>query len=292
MVGRKAQDEPAPRTETQGTRPRVMAVTSGKGGVGKTNLVAGLARAYADMGLKVLIFDADLGLANVDILFGMRPAWNIGHVLKGEKRLAEVVVQPEEGIRIIPGGTGTSELTSLTEGQKLALLSEFDSWEEAADIVLVDTGAGISGNVTYFNLAADECVVIATPEPTSITDAYAMMKVMAQEHGHRHFRLVVNMARSVKEAKRVFFTLSQASERFLDSVVIEYAGHIPHDELLPKAVLAKTSVVKRYPGAEASKRIRALAKVLVQAPPRSDGVGNIKFFMQRLVGHMQRDTEV
>lgn len=269
--------------QPEGDRPRVIAVTSGKGGVGKTNLVGNLARAYAAMGKEVLILDADLGLANIDILFGVRPAFNIGHVIRGEKRLEEVMVSPADRIRIIPAGSGISSLTQLTEGEKLSLLGEFEASEIRADIVLIDTGAGISQNVIYFNLAADECILVATPEPTSITDVYAMMKVMVTEHGYKHFKLLVNMVNNKKEAKQVFLTLSQAASRFLTGVVLEFGGFIPHDPYLRKAVLDRKTVMTAYPQTEASRQIRSIAKTLLNTPVRHDSEGTIKFFMKRFV---------
>ncbi|TWI72399.1 flagellar biosynthesis protein FlhG [Desulfobotulus alkaliphilus] len=262
-------------------QPRVIAVSSGKGGVGKTNLVGNLARAFAGMGKEVLILDADLGLANIDILFGIRPAFHIGHVLNGEKTLNEVMVSPADRIRIIPAGSGTSGLTHLTEGQKLTLLGEFEDANLKADVVLIDTGAGISKNVLYFNLAADECLLVATPEPTSITDAYAMMKVMTAEHGARHFKLVVNMVSSVKEAKQVFLTLNQAAERFLTGAVLEYMGHISMDPMLRRSVQERKTVFTAYPRAECSQQIAKLAKVLVSAPRRHDTEGSIRLFFKR-----------
>lgn len=282
ISGQGVQRRPLASLASEG-QPRVIAVTSGKGGVGKTNLTASLARAFAEMGKEVLIVDADLGLANMDILFGIRPPFHIGHVLNGEKSLEEVLVSPSERIRILPAGSGTSELTQLTEGQKLTLLGEFEALDLAADVVLVDTGAGISKNVLYFNLAADECLLVATAEPTSITDAYAMMKVMSVEHGARHFKLLVNMVSSVKEAKQVFLTLNQAAGRFLDGVVLEYAGHVSQDPLLRKSVQERKTVLTAYPQAECSKQIRNLAKVLLKSPRRHDGEGNIKLFMKRFV---------
>ncbi|MCG8566847.1 MAG: MinD/ParA family protein, partial [Desulfobacterales bacterium] len=197
------------------TYPKVIAVTSGKGGVGKTNVVGNLAVAMSRRGARVAIIDADVGLANVDILFNLRPDYNIRHVISSEKTLQEVMIKSEHGIDIIPGGSGFADLTQLDEGEKFTLLSEFETLADQADIILVDTGAGISSNVLYFNAACDECLVIATTEPTSITDAYALMKVMSQEYGTRHFRLVVNMVDSEADGKRVYASLSNALTKFL-----------------------------------------------------------------------------
>lgn len=263
--------------------PHVISVTSGKGGVGKTNLVGNLAVAFSKLGKRVLILDADLGLANIDIIFGLRPEFNIGHVLSGEKELSEIVVETESGIRIIPAGSGLEDLTALTEGQKLHLLSEFEALEDVVDIVLIDTGAGISSNVIYFNLAADECIVVATHEPTSITDAYAMMKVMCNHHGARRYKLIVNMVKNEKEAKQVYLTLSQAVDRFLNNAVIEYLGYIPRDEKLREAVLNRKTIMDLYPDSPASKGIFDKAEKILKMQKSFDASGNVKFFMKRFV---------
>ena len=266
--------------------PRVIAITSGKGGVGKTNIVASLAVALSKLGQKVLILDADLGLANIDIIFGVRPEYNISHVISGEKSLAEIILEVRPQVRIIPAGSGFENLTALTEGQKLHLLSEFEALDGEADFVLIDTGAGISSNVLYFNLAADECVVIATHEPTSITDAYAMMKVMSISHGMRRYKLLVNMVKDESEAKQVYLALSQALDRFLKGSVLEYLGAIPQDEKLKSAVLNRKPVMEKYPEAPSSLRIFSQAKAFMNTPSPLDGGGNMKFFMQRFLTHL------
>jgi flagellar biosynthesis protein FlhG len=260
---------------------RVLSVTSGKGGVGKTNIVAGLALALTDLGHKVLILDADLGLANIDIVFGVHPKYNIGHVLSGEKGLQEIIVDGPKGIRIIPAGSGFVNLTHLTDGQKLSLLGEFEALEDAFDFFLIDTGAGISTNVTYFNLAADECIVVVTGEPTSVTDAYAMIKVMSTEHGEKRFKLLMNMVTDEKEAKNVYLNLCQAADRFLNGVVLEYMGYIPLDSKVRQAVLNRKSFLDLYPQTLASKKLRQVASELSESPRRVDVNGNIKFFMKR-----------
>lgn len=263
--------------------PRVISVTSGKGGVGKTNIVGNLAVSFARQGKKVLIFDADLGLANIDIIFGLNPTYHMGHVINGEKSLAEIMVDGPEGIRIIPAGSGLSDLTNLTEGQKLNLLSEFESLDESIDVFLIDTGAGISSNVIYFNLAADESIIVVTDEPTSITDAYAMIKVMATQHGTRYFKLLINMVNNIKSAKAVYSNLSQVADRFLNGVLLEYIGFVPGDPMLKQAVLHRRTVVDIYPEAESSKSFRSLAVDILNSPRRYDSDGNIKFFLKRFI---------
>jgi len=262
--------------------PRVISITSGKGGVGKTNIVCNLAIAFSRLGKKVLVLDADLGLANVDILYNLNPLYNIKHVINGEKKLSDIMIDGPEGIRIIPAGSGLSDLTDLTEGQKLNLLSEFESLDETMDIFLIDTGAGISSNVIYFNLAADECIVVATDEPTSLTDAYAMIKVMSNKYGLKYFKLLVNMA-DEKQAESVFLSMSQAVERFLSHVFIDYIGSIPADNLLKQALVKRKTILELYPDAKASGFFSNLAKSLLKNPPRPYDSGNIKFFLKRFI---------
>lgn len=274
---------PSVSQEAAGNPPRVISVTSGKGGVGKTNIVGNLAMALVRQGKKVVILDADLGLANIDIIFSIHPAYNIGHVVSGERTLSEIIIEGPEGIRIIPAGSGFVQLTHLTEGQKLTLLSEFEALEDQLDVLLIDTSAGISQNVLYFNLAADDCVITATSEPTSITDAYAMMKVMSTEHGTKHFKLLVNMVGDEKEAKSVYLNLSQATDRFLNDVVVEYVGYIPNDELMKKALKKRKTVMELYPEADSSRMIKKLAKEISDWPRRYDSEGNIKFFLKRYI---------
>ena len=261
--------------------PRVIAVTSGKGGVGKTNVVGNLAIVLAQLGNRILILDADLGLANLDIIFGVHPEFNIGHVLSGEKDLTQVMVEGRPGIRIIPAGSGFVNLTQLTDGHKLSLLSEFEVLEDDFDYFLIDTGAGISTNVTYFNLAADECIIVVTPEPTSVTDAYAMIKVMSTQYGEKHFKLLMNMVKDEKEAKNVFLNLGNAADRFLSGVVLEYCGYIPRDEKVSASVMQQKPFVELFPDAPASQGIFRAARRLSEAPQRMDANGNIKFFVKR-----------
>jgi flagellar biosynthesis protein FlhG len=270
--------------------PRVIAVTSGKGGVGKTNIVGNLAIAFARMGKKILIIDADLGLANIDIIFNLRPRYNISHVINGEKQLSEVWVETPEKIKIIPAGSGFNNLTHLTEGQKLNLMGEFEALDDSVDIVLIDTGAGISSNVIYFNLAAEECIIVSTFEPTSITDAYAMMKVMFTQHGSRRFKLLVNMVKNADDAKSVYASLSRAAERFLKGVVVEYIGYIPADDYLSKAVIQRNTVMNLFPNAVSSKMFARLGRSLALSPRHPESDGNIQFFLKRFLDYKTEQT--
>lgn len=270
------------RRTLKASSTRVISITSGKGGVGKTNIVANLAMAFAGKGKRVLIFDADMGLANVDIVFGIHPRYHVGHVISGEKELSEVIATASEGVDVIPAASGDTAFADLTEGQKLSLMAEFEGLDNLYDIMLIDTAAGISSNVIYFNSAAEECIVVVTGEPTSVTDAYGMIKVMFL-NGTKHFKLLVNMARGIQEAKAVYATLSQAADRFLKGVVLEFLGYIPFDDHLRQAVVGRSPVVKQYPGACSSKSIIKLADQILKSPPSTSGTGNISFFMDRLI---------
>ena len=263
--------------------PKVIAITSGKGGVGKTNVAGNLAIACQRMGKKVLIFDADLGLANIDIIFNLNPKYNIEDIIRGEKELSEIIIEGPEGVSIIPASSGVQQLAHLSEGQKINLLNEFDSLNKMCDILLIDTSAGISSNVIYFNLAAEERIIVVTPEPTSITDAYALIKVMFYQHGTKSFSLLLNMVKSEREAESVYQNLSRVVARFMGGISIEYAGFIPWDDLLPDAVSRREPVVCCYPEASSSNSFKDLANYLLKQTDRRPIDGNIKFFWKRLI---------
>jgi flagellar biosynthesis protein FlhG len=264
-------------------RPKVIAITSGKGGVGKTNVVGNLAIACQRMGKKVLIFDADLGLANIDIIFGLNPKHNIEEIIRGEKELSEIIVEGPEGVAIIPASSGVQQLAHLSEGQKINLLNEFDRLNNIFDILLIDTGAGISSNVIYFNLAAEERIVVVSPEPTSITDAYALIKVMFYQHGTTSFFILLNMVKDEEEARSVYQNLSTVVARFMGGISIEYAGFIPWDRLLQDAVSKRKPVVCSHPESSASHGFKELAKKILRGPAVRPIDGNIKFFWKRLM---------
>jgi len=263
---------------------RVIAVTSGKGGVGKSNVVANLGLALAQAGLKVLLIDADLGLANLDIILGLNPQYTIHDVLQLRRTLAEVLVEGPGGLKILPASSGIPELSELDEYQKLFLLNELDNYSESVDVVLIDTGAGISRNVLFFNIAAQERLVVANNEPTSITDAYALIKVLATQHNERRFKLLVNGLSNPRDAEAVYRTLLKVSERFLGrDISLEYLGYIPHDDAVPKAVLKQQPFLTLFPKARVSRSITQIAQRLWETPGPEEVDGNIKFFWRRLL---------
>jgi flagellar biosynthesis protein FlhG len=192
-------------------------------------------------------------------------------------------VEGPEEIRIIPAGSGLQQLVDLTQGQKLNLLNEFDALEEDFDVFLIDTGAGISSNVIYFGIAAEERIVVATSEPASITDAYALIKVMFTKHGTKTFKLLVNMVDHAEEAKSVFENLSNAVVRFLRGISLEYVGFIPRDNSLERSVRQQCTVIERYPESPSSRGFSELAKRLLASSENVPQDGNIKFFWKKLM---------
>lgn len=262
---------------------RVMAITSGKGGVGKTNVVANLAIALSRMGKKVLILDADLGLGNIDILLGLAPRYNLRHLLSGEKSVSEIMIEGPSGILILPASSGFEELTALSMEQQLNLLSAIEKVSDRIDILLIDTGAGISSNVIYFNLVAQDIIVVVSPEPTSITDAYALMKILSVRHNEKRFRLLVNLAKTPQEAKDVYRRLSIVADRFLN-ISIDYLGDIPLDDHLPLAVCQQKAAFELFPDSRAGKAFLGLARQISALPMPESPKGNIQFLQYKQIG--------
>ena len=254
---------------------RVVSVSSGKGGVGKTNIVANLAFSMSTAGLKVLVLDADLGLGNIDVLLGKAPRYNLSHVINGDLQVADILIPGPGGMQILPASSGVQDITALTPAQRMRLITSLDTVMDEADILLIDTAAGISANVMYFNVSAHDILVLVTPEPTAITDAYALMKVMRLKYGEDRFNVVVNMAASEREGEEVFRQLDLVSRRFLD-ISLEYCGHVPRDAALTTAVRRQSLVCDISANAPVSQSIRDLADVILAmpAPKLPEGAGH------------------
>ncbi|MBF0357127.1 MAG: MinD/ParA family protein [Magnetococcales bacterium] len=271
--------------------PHTMAITSGKGGVGKTLVTVNLAINYARQGLKVLLIDADLGLANIDVVLGVTPKHTIEDVLSGELTLDEVAIPGPPGITILPAASGVAELSNLTEEQKLSLMDHIDHWHADFDVVLVDTGAGISPNVRFFVLAVERIMIVVTPDPASITDAYALMKVMFLNHRVSHFDLVVNQVSSESEAKDVYRTLAQVADKYLN-IGMNFAGSIPEDPLLVKSVRQQKPVADLFPDSPASKAFIALSKrVMRMWQQKRHDDGRMIFFWRRLLDELPKNGQ-
>jgi len=261
---------------------RVISVTSGKGGVGKSNVVSNLAMALSAQGKKVLIIDADLGLGNIDVLLGLTPLYNLNNVLNGERTISEIIVEGPAGIKVIPAGSGVQEFTSLGQHEKLKLLDELDMLEEQFDIMIVDTEAGISENVTYFTVAAQEIIVVVSPEPTSITDVYALIKLLATRYSEHHFKVLVNMAKDSEDALEVFRKLANVAGRFLD-ISLDYLGCVVKDEKVVEAVKRQRAVYELFPDSEAAYCFSTLAKRVIENTRQTRLKGNIQFFFRRFL---------
>jgi len=261
---------------------RTISVTSGKGGVGKTNIAANLAYLLSRMNQKTMILDADAGLANIDVILGINSPYNLYHVLRGEKALADTLVEGPGGIKILPSASGIPEMADLSRGQKLTLIDELNALNVSLDFLFIDTGAGISSNVMYFNMAAREMIVVTSPEPTALTDAYALIKVLYQRHAKRRFRLIVNMVSSQAEAKEVYDRLSRATDHFLN-LTIEYLGYVLLDEKVTEAVKQQRAVAEIYPNSPATRCLAKIAERICTEVPDEDENGSIKFFWESII---------
>ncbi len=242
----------AKTTVKSADKPRIITVTSGKGGVGKTNLSVNMALAFARIGKKVIVMDADLGLANVNVMLNMIPKYNLYHVIKKQKTIREILVETEYGISIVAGASGFSQIANLGEEDRRDFIKELDSLSNA-DIIIIDTSAGVSSNVLDFIAAADDAVIITTPEPTAITDAYGIIKIIATEYDSLNMglKLVVNRARGAAEAKSVADRMINISGQFLN-LKVDYLGFIYDDSSVPHAVIRQKPFMVVDPKCKAS----------------------------------------
>jgi flagellar biosynthesis protein FlhG len=242
----------------QKPRPRIITVTSGKGGVGKSNVVINLAVTLSRMGKRVLIIDADLGLANIDILLGLKNRHSLEDVLDGRKSLREIVVEGPFGIKVVPGSSGIPKVANMGNRKRDELIASFEDLEDEADIILIDTSAGVMRNVIKFALLADEIVLVTTPEPSAITDAYAMIKVVCAENPEAEIGLIVNQARTQAQALEVANKIAEVSRQFLNFPV-SVLGALPSDPHVPRAVMQRRPWVELYPRSPAAAAIKKVA---------------------------------
>lgn len=270
------------RRQTNPKPVRVITVASGKGGVGKTNVSANLAMSLTNMGKKVLLMDADLGLGNVDVMLGVHPVHNLSHVINGERTLEEVIVEGPSGIKIIPASSGVKNMAELTPEEHVGLVRAFSELGNELDVLLIDTAAGISDSVVTFSRAAQEVLVVVCDEPASITDAYALMKVLNKDHGLQRFRILVNMVHSVQQGRELFAKLLKVTDKFLD-VTLDFVGTVPFDDYLRKAVQRQRAVCDVYPRSRSSLAFKKLAQAVDKWPAVSSASGHLEFFIERLV---------
>jgi len=268
---------------------RVIAVTSGKGGVGKTNVSTNLALSLANQGKEVMLMDADLGLANVDVLLGLHPLYNLSHVINGERSINDIVLMGPGGVRIVPAASGVRHMAALTATQHAGIIQAFSDLTVNLDVLLIDTAAGLADGVTAFARAAQEMIVVVCDEPASITDAYALIKVMHRDHGVHRFRVLANMTRTIQQGQELFNKIAKVTNRFLD-VTLDYMGSVPYDEYLLKAVKRQRAVVDAYPRSRAAMAFSNLVKKMDGWPVPEIATGHMEFFVERLIQSTQVES--
>jgi flagellar biosynthesis protein FlhG len=261
---------------------KVIAVASGKGGVGKTNITVNLGVALATQGKQVLLLDADLGLANIDVMLGLHPQYNLQHVLNGSKTLAEIIVEGPAGLKIIPAASGVQKMAELSPAEHAGMIQAFSEMEQHIDILLIDSAAGIADSVVSFTRAAQEVIVVVCDEPASITDAYAFIKLLSREYKVSRFHIIANMCRTIQEGRELFNKISMVCDRFLE-VNLDFMGIVPFDEDLRRAVKKQRAVVEYLPRSKSAVAFTHLAKKIDFWPVQKQPRGNMEFFVERLI---------
>jgi flagellar biosynthesis protein FlhG len=261
---------------------QVIAITGGKGGVGKTSVAVNLATALAKLKRRVVLLDGDLGLANADVFLGLSPRYTLAHVLSGERTLDEVIIDAPQGFQLIPAAAGAADLAQLGVAEHVGLVRAFSALAARLDVLIIDTAAGLSHSVLQFSQASQQIMVVICDEPASITDAYALVKVLSRQHGVRRFRVLANQIRSPATGTELFQRFERVTTRFLD-VTLEYAGEIPEDDYLRRAVRGQRMVLDEFPASPAARAFKKLAAHADTWPVADGPRGNIEFFVERLV---------
>jgi len=261
---------------------QVIAVTGGKGGVGKTSVAVNLAASLAACDRRVLLLDGDLGLANVDVFLGLSPRYTLAHVLNGERTLDEILVTAPPGFQVVPAASGAANLANLDARAHLGLVQAFSALATQVDVLIIDTAAGLGHGVTQFSQAAQQVVVTICDEPASLTDAYALVKVLSRHHGVSRFRVLANMVRSPGAGQDLFRRFERVTSRFLE-VVLDFVGEIPEDEYLRRAVRSQRTVTDAYPASASAQAFRRFAGKATAWPIPDGPRGNLEFFVERLV---------
>lgn len=260
---------------------RVISVASGKGGVGKTNVSVNLGTALSRLGNRVMLMDADMGLANVDILLGLQTPYNLSHVLDGQKTLKEVIVEGPSGLKIIPAASGVKRMAQLNAMENAGIINAFSDLSDELDILIIDTAAGIADSVVSFCRASQEIIVVVTDEPASITDAYALIKVLSRDYGVSRFRLLANMVGSQREGRVLYDKMASVTEKFLN-VTLDYLGVVPYDRALKQAIQRQKPVVLTSPNSAAAESFYGMAQAIQRWPIPQDMTGYIQFFVENL----------
>lgn len=271
------------RKITTPPRPvKVIAIASGKGGVGKTNVTVNLGVALASQGKNVLLLDADLGLANIDVMLGLHPQFSLQHVLDGSKTLQEIIVEGPSGLKIIPAASGVQKMAELSPAEHAGMIQAFSDLDHHIDVLMIDSAAGIADSVISFTRAAQEIIVVVCDEPASITDAYALIKLLSREYNVEHFHIIANMTHSVSEGRELFNKISMVCERFLD-VNLDFMGIVPFDNDLRRSVKKQRAVVEFLPRSKSATAFMHLAKKVDYWPVQKQPRGHMEFFVERLI---------
>jgi len=266
---------------------QVIAVTGGKGGVGKTNISVNLSIALAKLNKKILLFDADLSLANIDILLNINVNRTLNHVVNHLASLKDIIIDGPEGIKMIPAGSGSKQLANLTPAECAGLMNAFDEIESDFDHLIIDTAAGISDDVIMFSKAANEIIIVVCDEPTSITDAYALIKILYKDHKKNNFHIITNMVENFMDGHSLFNKLNRATEQFLE-LSLNLCGIIPYDDRVKKSVQKQCAVVEAYPDSLATKAIHRIAKEISQWPIRDYDISDMRFFWHQLLNYKEK----
>jgi len=261
---------------------QVIAVTSGKGGVGKTSVSVNLAVSMAMSGKKVMLLDGDLGLANVDVMLGLQPKYNLADVIEGKCTLEDTLLKGPGDLLIVPASSGKRQMAELTQAQNAGLIHAFSDLHRSLDVLIVDTAAGIADSVITFSQASQEVIVVVCGDPASMTDAYALIKVLNRDHGVKRIQILANKVHNAIEAREIHENLRRVSERFLD-VTLNLLGSVPHDEWLQRAVRRQKAVVDLYPNSISAEAFKSLTKKINQWGMPKGARGNLEFFVERLV---------
>ncbi len=270
---------------------QVIAVTGGKGGVGKTTVSINLACAMSAAGKRVLLLDGDMGLANVDVLLGLTPKHTLAQVLDGSCSLDEVVVEAKSGFHVVPGASGIARLANMSAQEHLHIVQAFSSLARRLDVMIVDTAAGIANSVLQFSQAAQSVLVVVCDEPASITDAYALIKVLSRQHGVRQFQVLSNQCTKAGEGLNLFRKLERVTNQFLD-VSLSYAGEVPQDPYLKRSIREQRPVTEAYPVSPSAQAFRKLAIQANHWPVPDSPRGNLEFFVERLTKRSTVQLEV
>lgn len=266
------------------SRTKTMSITSGKGGVGKSTLVCNMAYHLALSQKKVLIFDGDLGMANIDIMYGVKAQHSILDVLRGEKTLSEILVEVSKNIWLIPGGSGIRDFNNLSTFERRALLDSVSQFPYHFDYLLIDTSPGIGENTLYLNAAAQTSTVIITPDPSSFTDSYALIKILNKVHRVEEFSIVCNMVSDSSEGLKLFHRFSDVTSQFLPDVSLKYFGAIPIDQELRNANMKQRLIMRQNYESSSAQAIRAISLNLNEKTSNSQTYGGLQFFWEQLVG--------